>query len=418
MNGDSATNVTLEMKYATGTLVYKNDEVVEVELQDGTYSCSMESGESIWVIPVRELRADDFVDFVVEVEEGREPIVLQISDTQIIDSSQDAEHVFGQTQVDYNAPDRTDEHCYDYLDELIDATKPDLIIMTGDNVYGRFDNDGSRMLELVSFMEGKGIPWAPVFGNHDNESAMGVDWQCEQFENAEHCLFKQRTLTGNGNYTVGIKQGDDITRVFFMLDSNGCETLSEQTKANTHMKTSAGFGTDQMEWYTKVADNIKSVSPETKLSFAFHIQFAMFEEAYKSYGDTNPINIDTHEEKKDGDFGYLGYNVKGGWDAEHVVYQGLKKLGVDSLFVGHEHCNSASVVYDGIRFQYGQKSSAYDSLNHLDMSNGQVKWAECEETLKSLIGGTVMPLDRDGSIKAPYIYMCGFENGIVNWNAW
>ena len=42
--------------------------------------------------------------------------------------------------------------------------------------------------------------------------------------------------------------------------------------------------------------------------------------------------------------------------------EGIKALGVDSILVGHEHANSASAVYDGIRFQYGQKTGTYEAL--------------------------------------------------------
>ena len=55
--------------------------------------------------------------------------------------------------------------------------------------------------------------------------------------------------------------------------------------------------------------------------------------------------------------------MKNAWDTSKNIYNGMKELGVDSIFVGHEHCNSASVVYEGIRFQYGQKSSEYDRYN-------------------------------------------------------
>ena len=33
------------------------------------------------------------------------------------------------------------------------------------------------------------IPWSPVFGNHDNESKMGVEWQCDQLEKANFAYF-------------------------------------------------------------------------------------------------------------------------------------------------------------------------------------------------------------------------------------
>ena len=142
-----------------------------------------------------------------------------------------------------------------------------MIIITGDLVYGEFDDNGTAFLDFVAFMDSFGIPWAPVFGNHDNESAKGVDWQCEQLENAEHCLFKQRTLTGNGNYTVGIVQNNKLLRVFFMMDSNGCGAASDASMANNHTKKSVGFGDDQVEWFVEEAKRIKEASPDTKFSF-------------------------------------------------------------------------------------------------------------------------------------------------------
>ncbi len=84
----------------------------------------------------KKIRWKELCDFTIEIKAGKSPIVLQITDTQIIDSSR-----------------------------------------------------------------------------------LGVDWQCKQFEAAKHCLFLQRTLTGNGNYTVGIVQGGALKPFFFLLDS-------------------------------------------------------------------------------------------------------------------------------------------------------------------------------------------------------
>ena len=132
----------------------------------------------------------DYVDFVVSVPEDREAVILQLTDPQIIDSSQcRTEDRLSSIGKDIWSPDKKDIRCYDYLREIIENTNPDLIILTGDIVYGEFDDNGENLLEIIEFFESFGIPWAPVFGNHDNESKMGVDWQCEQFENAEHCLF-------------------------------------------------------------------------------------------------------------------------------------------------------------------------------------------------------------------------------------
>lgn len=358
----------------------------------------------------KENEALQHVDFVVEVEEGREPIVLQLSDTQIIDSAQarSADRI-SQRETTYWATDQVEECCYDYLTKTIAMTSPDLILITGDVIYGEFDDSGRALTSLIEFMESFEIPWAPVFGNHDNESKKGVDWQCDQFENAEHCLFKQRELTGNGNYTVGIVQGGVLKRVFFMLDSNGCGNVSAESLANGHTTSMVGFGGDQIEWYTDTINQITELSPDTKHSMAFHIQPAMFATAFEKYGyktgtaQFKPINIDNLQNKEDGDFGYLGAEPKSEWDSTGAVWNTFKQLGVDSVFVGHEHFNSASVVYDGIRCQYGQKSSTYDQTNFVDY-NGNIIGSSCEQ-LEAVVGGTVIPLsEEDGSIIEPYIY--------------
>ena len=358
-------------------------------------------------------------DFVVEVDEGKEPVVLQLSDTQIIDAGQTRP---GRTGVDYTfwATDQIEERCYDYLTETINATKPDFIIITGDVIYGEFDDSGTALLSFIEFMDSFQIPWSPIFGNHDNESKKGVDWQCEQFENAEYCLFEQKTLTGNGNYSVAIAQGGVLKRVFYLLDSNGCGAASVESFANGHTKASVGFGEDQIDWYTQQIMDLKAVVPDVKISFAYHIQQAVFADAYAKYGFVQAekyqdINIDIHPDRADTDFGYIGRQLKNPWDSNYRIFNGMKELGCDSIFVGHEHCNSSSVVYEGVRFQCGQKSSDYDRFNCI-AADGTITGGY-SKTSTSLIGGTVIPLSKeDGSILSPYIYYCGFENGEIDWS--
>ena len=122
------------------------------------------------------------VDFVVEVPVGKDPVVLQLTDTQIIDLAQARPT---SNRYDGWATDQVEELCYNHLTEVITATKPDLILLTGDIVFGEYDDAGTTLISLVNFMETFKTPWAPIFGNHDNESTKGVDWQCEQFENAQ-----------------------------------------------------------------------------------------------------------------------------------------------------------------------------------------------------------------------------------------
>lgn len=399
------TNGNIEYWYCSDCENYYEDEACTstIELEETVIL-------SAWNIP----------DFVVEVEEGRDPVVLQLSDTQIIDAGQTRP---GRTGVYYDfwATDKIEERCYDYLTEVITATNPDLIILTGDVIYGEFDDKGTALVSFINFMESFQIPWAPVFGNHDNESKKGVDWQCDQFEAAENCLFKQRELTGNGNYSVAIAQGGALKRVFYMMDTNACGNASDESKANGHTAFNyCGFKQDQIDWYTKQITELKALSPDTKISFAYHIQQAIFGKAYEAYGfDQNEkyldINVDTHPDKAEGDFGYIGRQMKGPWDTNYAIFNDMKAMGVDSIFVGHEHCNNVSVVYEGVRFQYGLKSSEYDRFNCID-NEGNISGGY-EKTGTSLVGGTVIVLsETDGAIDDAYNYYCGFENGEINWD--
>ena len=386
------------------TLIY-HAEIAPVGKQNGNcayWECSVCDGFFEDESCQKEIKKEDTVivaplnipDFLVEVESGRDVVVLQISDPQITVAS------------------NMETKCNQYIRETVMATKPDLILVTGDLTYGTFDSaTGSVFTAYVNFMESLQVPWAPVFGNHDNECPMGVDWQCEQLENADYCLFKQRDLTGNGNYSVGIEQDGELLRVFYMLDSNGCANPSEASKDK--VKKTAGFGQDQIDWYTQQIRAIHAVDSDVKISFAYHIQQAIFGKAFEKYGNTAPLNLDTYEGTANTDFGYIGAAMKTPWDTDYTVFNGMKQLGVDSIFVGHEHCNSASIVYEGVRLQYSQKVSTYDRYNWVfddgTIGGGKEQPADAWE----LMGGTVIPISqKDGAIGKGYIYYC-LENSVT-----
>jgi hypothetical protein len=190
-----------------------------------------------------------------------------------------------------------------------------------------------------------------------------------------------------------------------MLDSNGC---SAAEGVNSHTKTTAGFGRDQISWYTSLATEITRLSPDTRLSMAFHIQLAVFRNAFSKYsvgGSYTNTFIDRVEGRDETDFGYIGAGIKGEWDSDYSVWNGIKALGFDSIFVGHEHSNSASIMYEGVRLQYGMKCSTYDRNNYFN-DNGDVDLNQYSSTKTPWIGGSVFSLDAMGEIKNPHIYYC------------
>lgn len=416
---------------------------------------------------------DGLIDFVVNVDENRDPIILQLADPQIIDSST----MRSPTRLDEAKKARWDENsrqalCYDYITELVNEVHPDLVLVTGDVIYGEFDDNGHLHTEFINFMESLNVKWSPVMGNHDLETKKGAKWVCTQYENAPNCLFKRGDIKGggNGNFIIGIRQFGELKRIFVNLDTNGCTGASDSSKKDgyTVSTTNNSYGVargvyglqkNQVSWFNNRVNGIKAFKPEVKISFHFHIPMTYFYTAYNNaykdlvgdpvagireetssgayYLDPDkalwPERVIGHTE---GDFGVLLFlynhvprSAVDWWDCEEVngqgkgdeIYNQIKALGTDSIFVGHVHQNSTSIVYDGIRFQYGQKSSLYDNCAVID-SEGVAKadvYLGGTDTRTPLIGGTVIPLDETtGELKDPYIQYCSGAGKEIDWNSY
>lgn len=342
------------------------------------------------------------VDFTVDVPVGRDPIVLMLSDPQIIDAAQQRtdDRLGGLT--DRYSRANIEDRVLRYIREAVTQTQPDLILIAGDIVYGEFDDSGYATELFVQFMETFQIPWAPVMGNHDAETAKGIDWVCDLYENATHCLFNQNTLTGNGNYTVGITQGGKLLRTFFMMDSNGYGTMSAATSANGHSTSTAGFGLDQIDWYQQEIANIKEVSPQTKLSFLFHIPIkafvdALIENGFDNASNNSFVNFDT--DSNPDTFGMAHERISFPWDNANTTFNDLKACGVDSIFSAHAHGNSMGAKYQGVHLQFGLKTGTYDQAmyrNGNDVNYGYTDGGD------PIVGGTVIPVSKTDGTISPY----------------
>lgn len=303
-------------------------------------------------------------DFVVSLDSltSEDDVkILQITDPQIMDSSQMRypERLSADKILAW-APENFDTQCGNHIRSLIAQTIPDLIFITGDIVYGEFDDNGTSLQRFVNFMDSFGIPWAPVFGNHDNESQIGVAAQCAMFENAEYCLFKRGSVSGNSNYTVGISVGGELIRVLHLLDSNGCRHSTEDCVVKTK-----GMKDDQLELIDKTTESICLANGKNIPAFlGFHIPHNIFIEAELEKGYVTPerynyiIGVDV--EARDGDFGFK-LDSADGFDTSVDMLDFTKKNYIDAIFIGHHHNTSTIINYKHLKLVYGLKTGQYDS---------------------------------------------------------
>ena len=88
-------------------------------------------------MPIREDQVmASLVDFVLQACEGREFRILQLTDIQIIDPGQSRypERINNITPI---SDEQLYADCFHYIKSTIEKAKPDLILMTGDNVQDR-----------------------------------------------------------------------------------------------------------------------------------------------------------------------------------------------------------------------------------------------------------------------------------------
>jgi len=294
-------------------------------------------------------------DFVLQVPSHRPVRILQVTDTQIIDSSQCRyDGRLSDEELFKWQPHKVYERMGYYLDGAIKKANPDLIVHTGDFVYGEFDDSGIMLDKHIEIMEGYGLPWTLALGNHERETAVGTAEIIRRLENAPHCMFKGvkyfggERLEGDGSFSVLLEAGGKPLAVLYVLDS-GCGT--EERPGGIHK--------NQRAWMKAVADRYKGAP-----AFAFfHIGMLAATRAAERYGydaeNFTPFEIVS----ENGDYGYWGSKVRDYHciDTDGSLIKLFGEIGVKGVFMGHFHELSSSLITNGVRLTYGLKTGEYDS---------------------------------------------------------
>ncbi|MBQ9482076.1 MAG: metallophosphoesterase [Clostridia bacterium] len=319
------------------------------------------------------------LDFALDFNKPTVNILL-FSDVQIIDAAQQR-YVGRLTSRSEKlwATENVEKCAFSFMREAVERIKPDMLVFAGDNVYGEFDDSGKSLERFIAETDGYGIPWAAVFGNHDNETKKGVEWICERYEGAKHCLFIRGDtgkLEGNGNYNAGIFNGGELIEVLWFMDSHG------QTAADIRQNqyADAGIMPGQMKWYSCRMETIRSIAGKYPKNIGIcHHPFKAFGAGAVKYGYVSARNEFKNGDKEfsplvipenpKGDFGRIGRDIGGFIDRDFAFHNLLEKYACEGWFFGHDHEVNASVLYGGVRYTFGLKSSRYDSYNPKDLGS-------------------------------------------------
>ena len=136
----------------------------------------------------------------------RDFVILNLTDTQLSNEEW--------------ADDHPNRKILEYtVTQLIERAHPDLITISGDLAWANHDHAYEM---LANFLESFNIPWAPVWGNHDNQGgAEAVDRIATKYLTYKNCLYeKGNPAFGNGNYVIVIEEDGTPVEAVLMIDSH------------------------------------------------------------------------------------------------------------------------------------------------------------------------------------------------------
>jgi len=346
-------------------------------------------------------------DYVVclEKDKDKEFKILNLSDIQLEDYEISFEY---DVAVD----------SLQLIKELIFETKPDLITLSGDQGYGESISINAIAETIDSF----DIPWAYVFGNHDQECrGLSLKEQIELYGSYKNCISKmgpeeiidsESGMPRMGNYIINIVEKDiigfHIVRSIFMLNSGIYHTYDTTSENRLNNGNYEHLTDKQLEFYKWGLESAKKYNkgkypkstiiehiPITGYAFAFAEAFNSEYTVYEYndlYSEAKKYSV---EDSYSGICWKDGYKDSFGICHETIccspyddgIFEILKEYGsTDSMIVGHDHANNFSIDYQGIKLTFSMKTgkgSYYD---------------------ENLNGGTVLTFDGKNDVKITQIY--------------
>lgn len=368
---------------------------------------------------------------IVEKQEGKDFVILQLTDMQLWTNGKDNEAAFV------------------VAEKAIKQAAPNLVVFTGDNVSGvgvpellkTFIKNVESLAKKYNFL------WAPIFGNHDNEMRATPNWSADQYlkasvDNGGHCLFqKGPTNLGDeygdllGNYVINVKQGDKIIQSLYMLDNSSYADYENSLLESIYQKegrknSERPFPYAQIAWCEWQAENINKLAGYTvpSIFFTHCAPYEMGNTLLKFVAGEDGRLGTTDDLKKQDNEGYWtlqvandnnngesiikpansrsediiyplvdGKQLKGitgrfAYVPGHALYNTgivdkMKKVGLKGWFVGHDHENDIIFEYDDVIYGYGLKAGPSPK-----------PWND-----SYYFGGTSIVMDIEGNITANHI---------------
>ena len=250
------------------------------------------------------------------------------------------------TDLHFNHNTPASDVCTYRMNEVLDAERPDLVIVTGDVIYGA-PADVAMRKALAPIIEHK-IPFVVTFGNHDHEFGMGLDKLYDLIRTMPYNIQPDRGEAYSPDYILTVKSSkeDRDAAVLYCIDSHDYSNMR-------NISTYDWIKTEQIVWYKQQSQAFTQANkgqPMPALAF-FHIALPEFNDAVE---DQSSVLIGNRMEA------CCSPKLNSG------MFTAIKECGdVMGVFVGHDHDNDYSVMWQDVLFAYGRFTGGNTEYNHL-----------------------------------------------------
>jgi len=279
---------------------------------------------------------------------GKDFIILNISDPQLGNGEWEDGHKNRQILTDT-------------LKELVARVKPDLITVSGDLAWAGHTHAYRCLADLLDSCK---TPWAPVWGNHDNQNGPeAVDAVVNEYLTHEYCIYeKGDPALGNGNYVIAIEEDGRVVEGVIMMDSHDRMPYTNDQGETTNAW--AKLIPEQLVWYREQVAALEALGCHDT-TMVMHIPIYAYRPAFAAAfkSDLDPAKI-TIEESYTGSCWNDGYKNSFGvryegiasYPADEGAFDVIRELGsTKTVISGHDHVNNTVINYEGVTLIYSMK---------------------------------------------------------------
>lgn len=222
-----------------------------------------------------------------------------------------------------------DPRTFAFINRVLDDEAPDLVVLSGDQVNGETSPDAqSAVFKFASIFIERKIPFATIFGNHDDEGSLSREALMQLTHSLPYSLSESgpTNLDGIGNYYVEVHargQSSYSALTIYLLDTHGYSPDERQFRGYDWLKK------NQIEWFKTTSQELKT-SPSHSHYTHHHMDMAFIHIPLPEYRNVDEMVIPATGKQPENPTA-PGFN-SGFRDA-------LVEEGVLAVSCGHDHVN-------------------------------------------------------------------------------